>query len=55
MILIYNDIHKIDGFQIEMVNTTTDEIYVTIPIAYYEDVKFEIGDAVMLVYENNTK
>lgn len=39
-------------FQIEIVNVTSNT---TIPFAYYMDVNFEIGDAVMLVYKNNTK
>lgn len=43
------------GFQIQIENATSNETAVTIPIAYYKDVKFEIGDAVMLVYENDTK
>lgn len=39
-----------------MVNATSpNETAVKIPIAYYQDVTFEIGDAVMLVYKSETK
>lgn len=43
---------KIIIFQIEIVNATSET---TIPLANYMDVNFEIGDAVILVYKNNTK